>query len=204
MLHPHGAHLSEAARLAEHASRLLIASMLCLEAAEVEMAPAAEAELAELLEDAGAYASELHRVASGKNAPEPRAVVDDHVVRDDPLEVLDLPEIPFATDASYRAMWDRVAAAWRERNRFRQLRDVGRSRSSIVTEADLQQHLEYLDGFPEAQRAAIDAFQERQIERDTEMARRTHLEGQAKRAAHTFMKERQEFLKTLPRKGKRR
>ena len=66
-------------------------------------------------------------------------------------------ELPYS-DAAYGEMWDRVAAEWRERNHFRHLRDYGRSRSSILTNADLQKQLGYLDGAPEMQRAAIEAF----------------------------------------------
>ena len=115
-----GPHLSEAARLAAGAHRMLVDSLLSLKSAAAEIVPAAEAEIAGLLKDGEAYASELLRVAGGMNALKPRAAVDE-VVRD-PLEGLDLPEIPFS-DAPYRAMWDRVAADWRERNRFRHLRD---------------------------------------------------------------------------------
>ena len=87
-------------------------------------------------------------------------------------------------------MWDRVAAELRERNRFGQLRDYGRSRSSVLTKADLQRQLGYLDGAPEMQRDAIEAFKERQAERDAEMARRARRNGHGKQAAHAFMKQR--------------
>ena len=86
--------------------------------------------------------------------------------------MLDLPEIPYGGDAAYREMWNRAAADWRERNPYRHVRDLAISRSHNQTTADLQQLLGYLEGFPEAQRAAIAAFKERQAERDAEMARR--------------------------------
>ena len=57
-----GPFLSAAARLAADAHRLLIASLLHLEAAGA-VSPEAEADIAELLEDAEAYADELFRVA---------------------------------------------------------------------------------------------------------------------------------------------
>jgi hypothetical protein len=104
--------------------------------------------------------------------------------------------LPYS-DPAYVAMWDRITAEWRERNRFRQLRDFGRSRSSIMTADDLRRLLAYLEGAPEMQRVAIEAFKERQAERDTEMARRAHRDGRGKQAAHSFMAERRAFRKTL-------
>ena len=103
------AHLSEAARLASDAHRMLVASVLSLEAAEVEIAPAAELEIAELLDDTDAYASELLRVAGGNH---------DHLVHHDRsndhlVRALDLPELPYS-DGTYVEMWDRVATEWRD------------------------------------------------------------------------------------------
>ena len=158
-----------------------------------------------LLDDADAFAEGVRRVAAG-NCDHPDA--DDHLVRDElvhgdqaSLEALDLPELPYS-DVAYVEMWDRIVTDWRDRNRFRHLRDVGRSRSSILTEADLQEQLGYLSGWPEAQRAAIEAFKERQAGRDAEWpAGRSRM---ASGAAHIFMKERREFLKTIGRSQKGR
>ena len=74
---------------------------------------------------------------------------------------------------------------------------------TILTEADLQQQLGYLSGAPEMQRDAIEAFKERQAERDAEAARRARRQGQGKQAARDFLAERRAFLKTLS-KGRRR
>jgi len=177
---------------------MLVASVLCFEAGEVEIAPAAESEIAELLDDTDAYAGEMLRLAGGNH---------DHLVHhdcseDDPLvRALDLPELPYS-DGTYVEMWDRVAAEWRERNRFGQLRDQGRSRSSVLTNTDLQKQLAYLEGAPEMQRAAIAAFRERQAERDAEAARHARRDSHGKQAARAFMKQRRERLKTLRRRGK--
>ena len=112
-------HLSEAARLAACAHRMLVASLLSLEAAAVEIAPEAEAELAELLDDADAFASELLRAAGG-------AAIDEVVRAGN--EALDPPELPYG-DAAYVEMWDRVAARLARRQQLpARRRQRGRSR----------------------------------------------------------------------------
>ena len=58
-----GQQLSYAATAAAEAHRLLIASALHLDAGGARFAPQAEAEFAELLSDANAYAAELQRLA---------------------------------------------------------------------------------------------------------------------------------------------
>lgn len=58
-----GCHLAEAARLADEAQRLLVLSFLHLEEACATILPEAGLDIAELIEDANAYAVELLRVA---------------------------------------------------------------------------------------------------------------------------------------------
>lgn len=109
--------------------------------------------------------------------------------------MLDFDTLPDGVDPEMVA---RAATEWRaQRERSGGIANWVRSRSSVFTDADLNQHLRYLEGFPEAQRDARESFIARQAERDREMARRANRAGKGKAAARAFMADRRAFLKTL-------